>query len=811
VNLKLFLTIVQKSTDAILLFDATATVLYANPATSRVFGFTPAEAQGLQLIDWVKPTDGTSFLSLFDACLRHPGQDFLLEGFYQHPGEEGLLYGEGRLLNLLNEPDVGGVLFYFRELAAHEQTAADWGRQYALLSTMINVLPHQIYVKDRQGRFVTANDAAHLARGLRPASLPVRKGQGILGRTDFDFLPQDFARRLHQDEQTVIESGQPLVNREFLLEADGQRQWMSITMVPVRDPDGRAVGLVGLSHDITPRKWIEEELRQAKEAAEVANRAKNEFLANVSHEIRTPMNAIIGMSELVLDTTLTEDQRQCLKTVQSSADNLLEIINDMLDFAKIEAGMLELHPVDFSLKEALDNALRVLEPRACGKGIELTCRMEPGMPDVFVGDAGRLRQVLLNLIGNAIKFTERGKVVVHVRSQESTNSQLTSGLCVLHFQVSDTGIGIAADKLAAIFEPFVQADNSKTRKYGGTGLGLTISKRLVEQMGGSIGAKSDPDRGSVFHFTVCLEVLASGRPSGDAAVNAKPVDGPVLIEGRPLRILLADDNKLNQSVGARMLAKQGHTVVLADNGREALAAVESEAIDVVLMDVQMPEMDGFEATAAIRAREAGMGRHTPIVALTAHAMKGDQERCQQAGMDSYISKPLRSQELFRVIREVLAPSGGSGVTPETVFRQEKENGPSEATMPADQQPSGDESFDEELAVARVGGDVEGLRLAAESFLASYPDVWARIRIAVADRQGPTVERLTHKLKGQLSIFSERAALVARDVEIAGKEGDSARLDVACEVLGRALERLEHELRVWFDQIGDRVNRHAANR
>jgi signal transduction histidine kinase/DNA-binding response OmpR family regulator len=532
-----------------------------------------------------------------------------------------------------------------------------------------------------------------------------------------------------------------------------------------------------------------EEDRRARIAAEAANQAKSAFLANMSHELRTPMNGIIGMTELALQTKLTDEQHEYLTTVKGSADSLLTVINDVLDFSKIEAGKLDLDPIDFELRDSLGDALRTLALRAHLKGLELACRVAPKIPEALIGDQGRLRQIILNLAGNAVKFTERGEVVVQATLEEASPEEV-----LLHFTVRDTGIGIPPDKQRLIFEPFTQADSSTTRKYGGTGLGLAITARLVQMMGGRIWVESTPGEGSTFHFTARFtrskatvvrprlvrpnslqdlpvlvvddnatnrrileeivsgwrmkptvaqrakealaqmqEAFAVGRPFqlvlsdammpemdgftlaqqiqqhpglketklilltssdrqtdsscyrelGIAAYLIKPIKQSDLLEtilkvlsvpveepatqqesrgeatpssdARPLRILLAEDNAVNQRLALRLLEKQGHHVVLATNGKEALAGVMREAFDVVLMDVQMPEMDGLEATAAIRLWEKETGRHQPIIAMTAHAMKGDRERCLGAGMDSYVSKPIQAKELWKAIDQVLPP------------------------------------------------------------------------------------------------------------------------------------------------------------
>jgi PAS domain S-box-containing protein len=564
--------------------------------------------------------------------------------------------------------------------------------------------------------------------------------------------------------------------------ADGNVIWLRTSLRLVAG-DGKAKELVGVMTDITERK-------RAQEAAESASRAKSEFLASMSHEIRTPMNGVIGMTELVLDTDLTFEQREYLTTAKLSAESLLTIINDILDFSKIEAGRLELDPVAFQLQESIEETMRAMAFRAHEKGLELLCDLKPEVPCYVIGDSVRIRQIIINLVGNSIKFTELGQVGLEVALEAQEGDELR-----LHFIVSDTGIGIPPEKQKLIFEAFSQADSSTTRRFGGTGLGLTISSRLVEAMRGKIWVESEPGKGSNFHFTVCLGIdhqalapsteemplagipvlvvddnftnrriltemfwmwqmkpteaasaqealthlrraserghpfalvvtdvhmpemdgfdlaerikytpnladvvilmLTSGEKRGDIqrcrgmgvsaylmkpvrraelraaitkAMRAPSVSGnekepalpvsqvalQVAPESLRSRILLAEDNVVNQRLAARILEKAGHSVLIVSNGKEAIAALQREAIDLVLMDVQMPEMDGFEAARAIRNDEAGKAKHIPIIAMTAHAMTGDRDRCLAAGMDGYIAKPIHAQDLLSLVENTMA-------------------------------------------------------------------------------------------------------------------------------------------------------------
>ena len=659
---------------------------------------------------------------------------------------------------------------------------------------ILNAAGEGVYGVNVEGNTTFVNPAASAMLGWPPEELVGRPMHALLQHTRPDGTP--YPREECPIYAAFRDGAVCRVNGEVFWRKDGGSFPVEYVSTPIFEA-GRLAGAVVLFRDVSLRLETERRMHEAKEAAEAASRAKSEFLANMSHEIRTPMNGVLGMIELVLGTDLRPEQLEFLQVARESAEGLLTVINDVLDFSKIEAGGLALDQNDFDVRECLGDALKCLALRAHQKGLELNLRVGADVPVGLAGDPGRLRQVVLNLAGNAVKFTDHGEVTLGVAVESRTAEAV-----VLNFTVSDTGGGVPTEKLGAIFEPFVQVDGSLTRRHGGTGLGLAISSRLVERMGGRMWVESEVGKGSTFHFTVHMALpqrtapvaptLAPAELRGQAALvvddNAtnrrileetlrvwgmrptcvdggsaalaelkraaavgkayplvlldaqmpgmdgfalaeriqreadlagstvmmltslghqvdagrcralglanylvKPVKQSELLRAvlaalgasrshghRPepasaaggrkatalapttgrLRILLADDNAVNRLVAVRMLEKQGHAVAVACDGKQALDALNREHFDVALLDIQMPELDGFEVAAAVRVQEEGAGRRTPLIALTAHAMEGDRDRCLAAGMDAYVSKPIQIEQLSRVMREVL-PGGAA--------------------------------------------------------------------------------------------------------------------------------------------------------
>ena len=760
----------------------------------------------------------------------------------------------------------------------------------------------------------------------------------VFGYDDTTLKASPFLDFVHPDDRaataeamSVLTSGTRLINFENRYRArDGSYRWLEWTAAPFVDQ-----GVIyAAARDVTDRKRADDALKEssahlqhlvaeldvARKTAEAAAVAKGEFLANMSHEIRTPMNAVIGMTDLALRTRLTPQQREYIQTANQSAEALLSILNDILDLSKIEAGRLTLDHVPFGLRDTVEDAVRLFAPRADEKRLELACHIPPDVPEALVGDPGRLRQVLINLVGNAVKFTDAGDVVVEVQAKHVTDAAAT-----LEFTIADTGIGIAPDKQWTIFGAFVQADSSTTRRFGGTGLGLTISADLVERMGGRIWVTSEEGRGSQFRFVATFgiqtERRAEPRPSaanlhdlrvlvvddnatnrlileellrswrmdptavasasaalaaldegvrhgrafelvltdammpevdgfalasqiaGDerlanakvimltssgvvpdrqrggeralAAQLTKPVKQSDLLDAiltafgapiarrtddqpsrRPagdgrLQILVAEDNLTNQKLVRLLLEQEGHEVTVVPNGRAAVTSSAERSYDVILMDVQMPEMDGFEATAAIRQRERDTGAHVPIVAMTAHAMTGDRERCLAEGMDAYLSKPLRPEDLLATIDGLLL--AGPAASRERRADRSSERAEATAMEP---------SIDSAALLADFGGNSALMADVIRVFLSDAPAQLETLRAAVAAGDGGAIAAAAHALKGSVGLFSKGAAYEAtRTLEHAARAGELADVKARYTRILDDLSRVTEDLEALLSTLG----------
>ena len=709
----------------------------------------------------------------------------------------------------------------------------------------------------------------------------------------------------------VADPSVPFIVHSQMRTKDGRKLWIQGRGQIERDASGTPLRLVGANIDVTPLHEAAETMRSAKEAAETANRAKSDFLANMSHEIRTPMNGVLGLTELCLDTKLNDDQRDYLSMIHTSALSLMTIINDILDFSKIEAGKLILDPSSFSLREVVNESMRTLAVPAHEKGLELALSIDASVPDHVIADSTRLRQVLLNLVGNAVKFTEQGEVEVSISVVETYGSDIR-----LEVVVIDSGIGIPSHKLEDIFESFTQADTSTTRRFGGTGLGLAICNRLVALLGGSLRVKSTVGEGSAFTFDFCcatsseplgtktrwsaaklvglpvlvvddnatnrrilrdilrnwgmrpelaaggaeaLEILRTARQKGDAfalllldaqmpdldgfalakqilreslmpratimmlssiglgverarlnklgiaQALTKPIAQDDLLVSilealgakkdaahadtmmltpprrtRALRVLLAEDNTINQKLAIRLLAKLGHTTVVVENGKEAVERFLDDKFDVIFMDVQMPTMGGFEATARIRELEKEFGTHLPIIAMTAHALQGDRERCLQAGMDEYVAKPIVFSDMMRAIEEAMR-------SPAPKVH--------EVTM---HPPATIEVFDYPTALARMGDDVELFRELAELFIPRVDRYINAMRSANTANTPDVCSDVAHTYRGAVSNFgAPRVVAVLHAVELRARAGTLAAndplIDQVAEETARFIEALREVL------------------
>ena len=914
-------TVIESLEEGLLCVDPAGRLTLMNGAAEQLTGFSRKEALGRSLpevFNVVSEETRQPAENLVEKALRE-GRPCTFSSFTALISKEGV----ERPIAVTASPMAGaggrteGVVVSFEDVTE--------GRKLRLESRRFNMMVEQaaqgIAATDMSGNITFANAAMAALHGYQPSELIGKQLKTLYApgqvTTQEAFL--ELVRRDGYHTGEVVH-----------IRRDGTTFRAELKVSLLKEGRSQPIGMVVFVLDVTQRKLAEAELKAAKEVAEAASRSKSEFLANMSHEIRTPMNGVIGMTELVLETTLTREQREYLEALKGSADSLLTILNDILDISKIEAGRLELEPIKFRLRSSISEILKTLAVRAHSKGLELIYHVEPDVPDSLIGDAGRLRQIVVNLVGNAIKFTERGEVALRVHLELQRDGDVR-----LLFDVSDTGIGIPADKQGRLFGAFFQGDSSMTRKYGGTGLGLAISSRLVTMMDGRIWIESpSPLRsplggpGTVFHFSLRfalgsdpgptapmklpnlenlpvlvaddsatnrrlmadmlkgwrmnlrfadggraaldmmreaknahapfgLVILDANMPGmdgfaiaekikedpllaaatimmltsvgirGDAArcsklgVSAylvKPITQSDLLDaiarvlgasqepqdqarlvtrhslreekrGAGLRILLAEDNPVNQMLAVRLLEKRGYSIQVADSGENALALLEKAApgaFALVLMDVQMPNMDGYEATAELRKREAKAGRHTPIVALTAHAMKGDRERCLAAGMDDYVSKPIHAQELFAVIDRLTA------------------NAPTPAPAPERAEPPPEElqngALDKKEVLSRVDGDIELLRELYGIFVAEYPKLLTRVREAMTQRNGQALGAAAHTIKGMLANLGAKAAAeAALRLEKMRAGEDLSGADEAYAALEKEIERFSRALAVLLEE------------
>lgn len=897
----LYRSLLDSSPDAIAVYDLNGHPLYINDSFVQTFGWTMDEVQGKR-IPFVPDSERDATMKLVGRIM---GNGESVTGF-----ETKRLTKDGRVLDVrlsasryqdfIGHP--AGMLVILRNVTERKKAEEETKRVKSLLNSIIENLPTAVFLKNADDfKYVLWNKASEQLYGY--------SSEDVLGRSPYDLFPTSEADAyIGQDRETMVRGTLLEIPEQLVSTRQKGTRTFHTKKLPIFDEDGNPKFLLAISEDITERKEAEEALIRAREAAEQASKAKSEFLANMSHEIRTPINGIMGMTELAFNTELTPEQHEYLDAVRISADSLLKLINDILDFSKIEAGKLELIEVEFSLRDALSDTMTMMAVQAHKKELELVYHVSPEVPDAVIGDPGRLRQILVNLVGNAIKFTERGEVVLGVRLGLESKDEVH-----LRFTVSDTGIGIAPEKREKIFREFEQADGSTSRKYGGTGLGLAISSRFCELMGGKIWVESELGKGSAFHFTARLGLQKESAPrpvsedlanlkglsvlvvddnetnrrileqiltywgmnptvvdGGSAALRAMEhacekavafpiiltdcmmpeMDGFQLVERinreprfsastivmltssgergdaarclklgvaayllkpvkqtellfaisrvlkgprtdqappalitrhsireskRRLSILLAEDNAVNQKLATKMLERMGHTVTVAGDGVKALQVLEKERFDLVLMDVQMPEMDGLEATRTQRRREKATGTHIPIIAMTAYAMKGDKEKCLESGMDGYISKPISAQELYEIIEQVLSAP-------------EKE--PEKLTIRA--RTVG--TLNKKAILERVGGDIDLFKEIVGLFLDSCPVLLTEIREAFQQGNPESVERAAHTLKGSVSNFgAESAVAAALTLERMGRSKDLSEAKQAIMDLETEIDRVSQEL------------------
>jgi PAS domain S-box-containing protein len=803
-----FITAVLETCGAlVLVFDTAGRIVFCNRECELVTGYSNAELIGKVFFDVLVSPDGR------EQSRKRLERGITSRAASAFENEWIAKSGEPRRISFSNVPmlnENGDVEYYIVtgvDITDGYRAGQELLKSEIRFRTIWEASCEPMFLTDAGGMIVKVNAAFAALLGTEVSSLEGMNITGLFQPEWRENLREYYRARYASDTK------EHHFERELHF-AHGRSGIFENSVVRVDIP-GQPAQMLCILRDVTAERRNAEDLARAKEAAEAANRdlmaanrsleetgrlaremadraealsaAKSDFLANMTHEVRTPLNGILGMTGLALETQLENDQREYLELVKSSAEALLSLVNDVLDFSKYEVGKLGLDCVEFSLRELLRDVLRPLALRASVSGLAFESTIEDQAPDRLIGDPLRISQVLRNLAANAIKFTGQGKVSVTVKAESVEASRVT-----LHFSVRDTGIGVPPEKHRAIFEPFTQADGSTTRRYGGTGLGLSICSGLVELMDGRIWLESELGRGSTFHFTLTLQ-LPAPEQAGEASSAASASDDRAK---RKLRILVAEDNSVNQRLAARLLEREGHSVTIAGSGHDALQAFERShpPFDLILMDVQMPGLDGLQATARIRELERGSARRVPIVAMTAQAAESDRVRCLESGMDAYVTKPVHVPDLMRMIETVVPVT----VVPKTVVP--------ESLLPGGNSMNADltseefsvetqlQQLDESLALSRVGGDVELLKEVVELFLDDYPSTFEKIKGAVASRDATALEHAAHSLKGSVSTFgANRAFEAAFTLEKQGRSGDLTGAQDGVVQLEQALAALRPEL------------------
>ena len=883
--------------------------------------------RGLKLSDFLGKTDEQLFPADIAQRFRQDDLQVMKTGRLIHKYEETTSKnGKRRWTEIIKGPlldadkNITGVQILLWDATNRRKTELAFERERNLLHALLDNIPDSIYFKDQESRFV------RISRGMAE-KFHMNDAGDVIGKTDADIFSEEHARQARLDELDIMHTGKPMIARvERETWPNTPDTWCSTTKMPLRDSEGRIVGTFGISRDITDLIEAREQLIEARDAADRANAAKSDFLANMSHEIRTPMNGIIGMTELLSNTSLEDDQRSFVDMVEQSAQALLRIINDILDFSKIEAGKLELESIAFDLRKCLKQMARSLAIRAAQKSLELVLEIASDVPQRVTGDPDRLRQVLVNLVGNAIKFTSTGEIRILVEVQQN---EQTGSLSQIHFAVKDTGIGIPQDKCQSIFEAFSQADRSTTRQFGGTGLGLSISSQIVEMMNGRIWLESTPGHGSTFHFTAqfadaqptprsteshqdwieCPFAIVSADRIGmqnlttdlskrqipaqvfseissarawlnsqspqeadgsnqnqtrlvllidpaspheqlgdspfvqelaklrDEWKNMNPVTilatslteqlprselhayGFDAVVQRPVffeeiaqavkragqgshkrrrrrresrkprsgcKFLLAEDGQVNRAVFVGLLQDDGHEVISVENGEQAVEAWRTDEFDAILMDVQMPLMDGLEATRSIRREELKSKQHIPIIALTAGAMDSDRHQCEDAGMDYFVSKPVDSEHFRSIIEKV-----------RSIASEDEANGDSKSNESGFRE--SEMAWNVSAPLKQFDYSPEQLRTLATTMRAELVQRTTEIAQALQDDDLPLLTRAAHTLKSAAGLFEARSLQsLAQAIEDFARAREPDEIPALAEELQQAAEEVRQQIDSWLE-------------